>query len=122
MSLQSNKTKTQFVKLHGPWETLTDCAEEMLMKMPIREYDIDLKPWYEKHLSAGLREKLVKCNPFDIQDSSIAKPKSYYVAYFKKDYLSEFIGHEDKSTFFPQPERSRMIERICDQTRFGGWH
>ena len=93
------------------------------MKMPIREYDIDMRPWYEKYLSEGLREKLFEWNPFEIQDSSIVQPKRYYVAYFKKEYLSEFIGHEDKSTFFPQPERGRMIEHICDQTRFGeGWY
>ena len=87
--------------------------------MPIKEYDIDFTTWYDKYLSDGLRDKLAKYNPFKIHDSSIAKPKCYYVAYFKKEYLNEFIGHEDKFTFFPQPERSRMVEYICDQTRFG---
>ena len=116
---QNKNTKTQFVKLHGPWQTLADCAEKRLIKMPIKEYDIDFTTWYDKYLSDGLRDKLAKYNPFKIHDSSIAKPKCYYVAYFKKEYLNEFIGHEDKFTFFPQPERSRMVEYICDQTRFG---
>ena len=89
------------------------------MKMPIKKYDIDLKLWYQKLLGKTLLEKIAKLNPFTIADSSIPKPERYYVAYFKKEYLREFIGHENKSTFFPQPERSRMVELICNQTRFG---
>ena len=28
--------KTHFVKIHGPWETLCNTAEEMMMQMPIK--------------------------------------------------------------------------------------
>ena len=31
------------MKLHGPWDVLANTAEEMMMKLPIKEYDIDIK-------------------------------------------------------------------------------
>lgn len=89
------------------------------MKMPIKEYDIEIKSWAEQHLNVEVRKNLQTYNPFEIHNSSIPKPKSFFVAYFKKDQVSEFIGGHDKINFFPRPERSRMVEHICEKTRFG---
>ena len=119
MFSQNEERKTHFVKLHGPWEVLANCAENMMMKMPIKEYDIDIKSWSEKYMSVDVQQTVFRYNPFVIHDSTIPKPKSYFVAYFQKDRLSQFIGGHDKANFFPKPERSRMIENICEKTRFG---
>ncbi|XP_067044600.1 anoctamin-4-like [Acropora muricata] len=119
VTTKNDKMKTHFVKIHGPWETLCNTAEEMMMQMPIKESDIDTVNWYEKHVRKGIRDMITKNNPLEIHDSSIANKRNYFMVYFKKDRLDMFVGHERKETFFSPTDRSRMVDRICSQVRFG---
>ena len=58
-------------------------------------------------------------NPLEIHNPSVIKQRNYFMAYFKKDRLNVFAGHQNKDTFFSRPERSRMVQHICCQVRFG---
>lgn len=116
---KDDETKTHFVKIHAPWETLSRTAEDIMMQMPIKESDIQSRNWYEKHVGKNIRELLELNNPFVIHDSSITTKRSYFMGYYKQDRLDMYVGHENKETFFSQTERSRMVELICNQTRFG---
>ncbi|XP_032221070.1 anoctamin-3 isoform X2 [Nematostella vectensis] len=115
----NKKRKTHFVKIHTPWDVLAATAEEMMMKSPIRDSDIEIKSWSEKHLSEEFVTSIRSRDPLKIHDSCITPPKKQFVAYFRKDHLEQFVGYHDKNTFFSAAERSRMTERICSQQRFG---
>lgn len=115
----NTKRDTHFIKIHAPWETLVRTAEEMLLKMPIKDSDIDIKSWAEKHLSEELVESINDHDPFKVRDSHIPPPRRQFVAAFRKDHLDQFLGHHDKTTFFNPTDRSRMVERLCLQASFG---
>lgn len=83
-----------------------------------QESDIQSKNWYERHFGRNIRDMIDRNNPFEIHDSSINKKRNYFMAYFKKDRLEMFVGHDNKDTFFSRTERSRMVEQICSQIRF----
>lgn len=91
----------------------------MLLKMPIKDSDIDIKSWAEKHLSEELVESINDHDPFKVRDSHIPPPRRQFVAAFRKDHLDQFLGHHDKTTFFNPTDRSRMVERLCLQASFG---
>lgn len=84
-----------------------------------QESDIQTKNWYEKHVGKNIRDMIERNNPFEIHDSSINKKRSYFMGYFKKDRLDMYVGHEKKETFFSRTERSRMVEGVCREIRFG---
>ena len=118
-SFQDDKTKTQFVKIHAPWEILVQTAEEMKLQMPIKENDIHAQTWYEKHVGEAIRHKIENHNPLEIHDSVLPKVNQYFMAYFQKDKLGEFVGSDDHDHFFSRPERSRMVEHLCSKEKFG---
>lgn len=91
----------------------------MMMKMPIKESDIESKTWYEKHVGQEIRQMVKKNNPFEIHDSCISPPRNYFMAYFKKERLEEFVGSHNQEKFFCRPERSRMVEILCGRQKFG---
>lgn len=119
VTTKDDKMKTSFLKIHAPWDILCTTAEECMMQMPIRESDIQTKTWYERHVTKEIRDLIARNNPFEIRDSSIIKSRNYFMGYFKKDRLEMFVGHGNQETFFSRTERSRMVERICSQIRFG---
>ncbi|KAJ7340370.1 Anoctamin-4 [Desmophyllum pertusum] len=119
VTTKDDKTQTHFWKIHAPWDTLSSTAEEIMMKMPIKESDIQTKNWYEKHVGQNIRNMVDRNNPFEIHDSSIINRRNYFMGYFRKDRLELYVGHQNKDTFFSRTERSRMVEQICNQVRFG---
>ncbi|XP_068760647.1 anoctamin-4-like [Montipora capricornis] len=119
VTTKDDEMKTHFLKVHAPWDTLCKTAEEMMMQMPIKESDIHIANWYEKHIGKDIRDMITRNNPFEIHDSSISNKPNYFMGYFMKEHLDMYVGHEHKETFFSRTERSRIVEHICSKVRFG---
>ena len=96
-----------------------DCGLTQFIYFISQESDIQTKNWYERHIGQNIRDMIERNNPFEIQDPSITKRRNYFMGYFKKDRINMYAGHENKDTFFSPTERSRMVEHICSQVRFG---
>ena len=87
----------------------------MKTKMPTAENDISIVPWYMK---SGLYKFLENYDPFTIGDPKTKSEKSYFVAHFDKDRLSEFVNGDNPDEFFTSSERSRLVYYILDQTKY----
>ena len=87
--------------------------------MVLQESDIQSKTWYERHVGGNIRDMINRNNPFEIHDSSIGSKRNYFMGYYKQDRLEMYVGHKNKDTFFSRPERSRLVQQICSQVRFG---
>lgn len=105
------------MKIHAPFDLLCDTAEDMKMKMPIRENDIVIRPWYETFL--GIYDTMKKIDPFELRNGATNPGKNYFVTHFDKERLQDYIGHKNPDTFFTAAERSRLVYYILEKTKFG---
>ncbi|EDO48048.1 predicted protein [Nematostella vectensis] len=106
-SPQNDKVKRHFVKLHVPWRTLSSKAEELMLKAPLQENDIDLKTTGEKIF-----------DPFRIKDSSIPEKPKCFMAYFKERKVDKYMGKAEPEKMFTALDRHYVVQRICYATRF----
>lgn len=121
--LQDPEVKRHFVKLHLPWDVLSKQAEKMKLKAPIHPNDIEIKPWYEK-VPGGetIRDFWQKKSPLVVQDATVRDKPDFFMAYFKREYLDKYLGHENKATFFSTSDRHYVVQRICYSARYGKEH
>ena len=95
------------MKIHAPFEKLCEIAEDMKMKMPIQENDLDIKPWLERKLPSLYR--LIKRNdPFVVRNATVKEERNFFVDTFDKARLKEFVGYSNENEFFSPAERSRF--------------
>ncbi|XP_074649330.1 anoctamin-4-like [Tubulanus polymorphus] len=124
---KSQNGKICYVKLHATWEVLTRHAELMKMKMPLAE-DItsDLVPqfnalfqsWVEKDAQQqkSCFEKIP--NPFELGDRFLHDDPDYFTMAFNRNN-QELFHIEDKSTFFTNAQRSRIVWNILCRCPYG---
>ena len=93
-------------------------AEQMFLRMPIQESDIDIKTTLESLFGEQCVESLRQRNPMEIDRDVIPEDQMYFTAYFSKKNAKHFLGIENKETFFSRTERMRMVERIMGETPF----
>ena len=93
-------------------------AEEMFLRMPIQESDIEIRSTLESLFGDQCMEGFRASNPMEIDRSIIPKDKMYFTGHFQKKYEAHFLGIENHETFFSPTDRIRMVERIMDQTPF----
>ena len=101
----------KYVKIHAPFELLCQQAQDMRVKMPTKENDIDIRPWYQK---TSWYAYLSDCNPFKVKNSTFEKEKDYFVADFRKEKLQKYANHDNRDRFFTSSERSRLTFDIID--------
>ncbi|KAJ8032027.1 Anoctamin-4 [Holothuria leucospilota] len=106
----SEEDKVIFVKLHAPWDVLARYAEEMKIKMPTKENDIE-EP-------ASIWSCLRKLpNPFALSEDFIKPEPNYFTLAFVRDREAEFIM-ESRDTFFSTATRGRIVHEILEKCRY----
>ena len=104
-----------FVLIHAPWDALAKCAEEMMLRVPVRDTD---KPSVHKPNKTWLQRARSALNIFQLQDKSAMTSKDRKVtAFFSRAKVDCFLV-EDKETFFTAIDRSRMIHRMLMSTTY----
>ena len=66
-------TQTHFANVHAAFEVLCDTAKDMKIKMPIKENNIKIKPWYESFL--GIYDVVKSVDPFVIKNPTTIEEK-----------------------------------------------
>lgn len=96
------------MKIHAPFDDLCDIAEDMKMKLPIKENDVVIKSWLQQNLPS-VHQFIKKNDPFVVKDSTVKEEPNFFVATFDKSRLSEYIGSSNRDEFFSPAERSRFV-------------
>ncbi|XP_067035290.1 anoctamin-5-like isoform X1 [Acropora muricata] len=110
----SSNGKTAYIKVHAPWKVLAEGAEEMLMKMPIKENDMDTRDWAERCFGGiGIR------SPFELRADELPEQPNYFTCAFRRDKLENFLIPENRDDFFTYAQRSRIVHRILMKTNYG---
>lgn len=110
----SSNGKTAYIKVHAPWKVLAEGAEEMLMKMPIKENDMDTRDWAERCFGGiGIR------SPFELRADELPEQPNYFTCAFRRDKLESFLIPENRDDFFTYAQRSRIVHRILMKTNYG---
>ncbi|XP_077999893.1 anoctamin-4-like isoform X2 [Glandiceps talaboti] len=107
----SGDGKTCFVKIHANWDTLATNAEIMKIKMPIQENDIE-----EDLTALNCCDKMP--SPFTLSEEFIQPEPDSFTCVFIKERQNEFLGIQNKDTFFTPSERSRIVYEILERCRY----
>ncbi|XP_049636648.1 anoctamin-5 [Suncus etruscus] len=109
--MNSENGKTYFVKIHAPWEVLVTYAEVLGMKMPIKQEFI---PRVER---TSYRYSII---PFRFPKKvKILYPESDCLTAQFSRYRQELFCIEDKTKFFPNSSRNRIVYYILSRCHFG---
>ncbi|KAJ7340366.1 Anoctamin-4 [Desmophyllum pertusum] len=105
-----------FVLIHAPWDVLTKCAEEMMIRVPVREHKA------ETHIQSSSKNRWLKkaknvLNIFQLQEDPAMKTERQVTAFFSRAKSSCFLI-EDEETFFSDIDRSRMTHRLLLSTKY----
>lgn len=101
--------------IHAPWEVLTKCAEEMMIRAPVREKDAT--PTHSSRRNRWLQKAKNVLNIFQLQDETAMKKERQVTAFFSRAKSDCFLI-EDKETFFSDIDRSRMTHRLLISTKY----
>ena len=119
-----------FVKLHAPWNVVSNMAMDLNLRAPIQVIykvynnyskvlieNVQVQPnprtnWSEKLLTS-------MCIPNMMSQSVPNIPPDYYTAPFRAEKLDKFLGNENKQNFFTRAQRSRIVFEILSTIVFG---
>lgn len=105
--------KRHFVLIHAPWSVLAKHAEEMHLKVPFKENDVEIKKsWLETKLKD-------KRNPLVIQDPTFEAREDFFMANFRQDRFEKFVKNDHIEEFFDNIDRVYIVQRICKSAYFG---
>ncbi|XP_030844356.1 anoctamin-4-like isoform X4 [Strongylocentrotus purpuratus] len=107
---ESHDGRTFFVKVHAPWDLMTRYAEELKIKMPIEENNME-----EPVNVFNCIDKL--WTPFELSEEYVKPEPDVFTAPFIRDRASEFIM-ESQDTFFPNNIRNRVVYEILERMRY----
>ncbi|XP_063970934.1 anoctamin-4-like isoform X11 [Lytechinus pictus] len=107
---ESHDNRTFFVKVHAPWDLMTRYAEELKIKMPIEENNME-----EPVNVFNCIDKL--WTPFELSDDYVKPEPDVFTAPFIRDRENEFIMHS-RETFFPNNIRNRVVYEILERMRY----
>ncbi|XP_075239667.1 anoctamin-7-like isoform X2 [Convolutriloba macropyga] len=115
-------TKLKFIKLHVPFELLCEYAEDMNIRMPLKQsllqnYD-DIDAQCPHQLSEKIMNKL-KCLPNVFKHEVPNQPKRHLTAPFKTEFLASFWNSDQPEIFFKNRHRIRIAQEILTNTSYG---
>ncbi|CAH3023696.1 unnamed protein product [Porites evermanni] len=113
IALKRPLIKRHFVLIHAPWSVLAKHAEEMHLKVPFKENDVEIKKsWLETKLKD-------KRNPLVIQDPTFEAREDFFTANFRQDRFEKFVKNDHIEEFFDNIDRVYIVQRICKSAYFG---
>jgi hypothetical protein len=111
--------QTWFVKVHATFPALEEGAEELLLRMPIKEVDLPRK---DKSFYRDIFTKLKIRDPFEFFDPKIPakfKYKDCFTAPYVVENRKDYIGSNDEQNFFSSAQRSYIVWNILENTHYG---
>ena len=88
-------------------------AEEIHLKVPFKENDVEIKKsWLETKLKD-------KRNPLMIQDPTFKAREDFFMANFRQDRFEKFVKNDHIEEFFDNIDRVYIVQRICKSAYFG---
>ncbi|XP_071483515.1 anoctamin-4-like isoform X8 [Diadema antillarum] len=102
--------RTFFVKVHAPWDLLARYAEELKVKMPIEQNNME-----EPVSVFSCLDKLG--TPFELSEDFVKPEPDVFTAPFLREREKEFIM-ESRDTFFPNNVRNRIVYEILERMRY----
>ena len=110
---QRPQIKRHFVLIHAPWSVLAKHAEEMHLKVPFKENDVEIKKsWLEPKLKD-------KRNPLVIHHPAFEAREDFFMANFRQDRFDKFVKNDHIEEFFDNIDRVYIVQRICQSAYFG---
>ncbi|CAG0881377.1 unnamed protein product [Cyprideis torosa] len=106
----SSDGKLFFVKVHIPWEVLTEYAEVLNIKMPIKKVSEEKNPRRQKVWGFLTR-------PFDYNHAFIPSEPEYFTAGFQRNYEDQFII-KNRDEFFTPAQRSYVVFEILRRASY----
>jgi hypothetical protein len=111
---ESPDHKTYYVKIHATYPALLRGAEELLLRMPIRENNLRVQTFRERFFDyIKLRDPTVPVVPKHLQQ------QTYFTAPFKQDHKENYIGVGDEENFFSNAQRSAITWHIMQDAKYG---
>lgn len=114
----SQDGKSKFWRVFASFDLLCDVAEDLNVRLPTVENDIQVTVWYDKALQK-IRDWWDGIDPFKVENSYFPKEKLYFADLFDKNRRSEFLNGNNKAKLFCQMERTRLVSYVLECTPFG---
>lgn len=111
---ESPDRKTFFLKVHATHIALLKGAEELFIKMPIRENNLKVSSWRQRFF-----DFFKVRDPFNPKVPEHLVRDLYFSAPFKLDRKENFIGWDDEKNFFTNAQRSIIVWHILQNARYG---
>lgn len=106
--------KTYFVKVHATYPALLRGAEELLLRMPIRENNLRVQTYRERFFDLiKLRDPTLPEIPKHLQ------MQTYFTAPFKLAHQENYIGVDDEENFFTNAQRSTITWHLLQDAKYG---
>uniref|UniRef100_A0A3B4FSV1 Anoctamin n=1 Tax=Pundamilia nyererei TaxID=303518 RepID=A0A3B4FSV1_9CICH len=105
------KKRICFVLLSAPWSVLCYYAEEISLRVPLQVVTAPIVNWSEQILS---KLSLPNLMSQDVPNP----PPDYYTCQFRTNKL-EFLGSDNKDTFFKTTQRHQVLYEILARTPYG---
>lgn len=101
--------------IHAPWPVLEKCAEELMIRLPVKEHDPPSEPVGWNRVYQTFHSLLVLFHHRTWDNNQNDRSVN---AFFNKDKKHLFLNIEDKQNFFSDIDRSRMVAWLLDSAHF----
>jgi len=111
---ESPDRKTYYLKVHGTHMALLAGADEMLLRMPIRENNLERSTFRER-----VFDFLKVRDPFEPVIPQHLEIDNYFTAPFKLARKENYIGWDDEKNFFTTAQRSAIVWFLMQEAKYG---
>lgn len=112
-----------FIKLHAPYDFLATKAEEIGIRMPIANADVQksrfLPSRFRRYCLSCLNQKS-RC--LQLPEEKRRPFPDYHCMEFEKDLAPCFLGSSDRDTFFSTTQRMQLVDHALERLSLPRYH